>query len=97
MELQYTHAESTVKPQSLEMGVTTVYLRKDIREVKRKNEQDGSMQTYWSYDEAQMSTEEFNANANAILVDEQKASTDSQLTIMEAIADLYDVIAMMQV
>ena len=96
MELQYAHAESIVKPQSLEMGLTTVYLRKDIREMKRKNEHDDSVQTYWSYEEAQMSPEEFNSNANAILVDEQKASTDGQLTIMEAIADLYDAIAMMQ-
>lgn len=40
-----------------------------------------------------MTTEQFNQNANAILVLGQKSGDENQMAVMEAIADLYDVIA----
>ena len=94
MQIQYVYAESTVRPQSVEIGVGTVYLRKDIVLKTRTDEQNNKFQ-YWTYQEATLTTEEFNTNANAILLSDQKDGADSQLVVMEAIADLYDILAMM--
>ena len=109
MELKYTYAESSIKPQPLELCASTVYLRKDFFEQKRTDEQ-GHSTTYWAYEEAKLTPEEFNAytsfmiSKNAIagandsgnilqLVNGQAAGDNKQLIIMNAIVDLYDAIA----
>jgi len=51
--------------------------------------------SYWTYQEAALSKEEFNQNANALLMSGQKNGDGDRLAIMEAIADLYDVLAML--
>ena len=93
MQIQYVYAESTVRPQNVEVGVGTVYLRKDIILETRIDEQNNKLH-YWTYQEATLTTEEFNNNASAILLSDQKDGADSQMVLMEAIADLYDVLAM---
>ena len=92
MDLNYSYTESTVKPEPIEVGTNTVYLRKEISEISRSDEQ-GNNVSYWTYQEAKLSISEFNENANAILVSGQKSGDDNQLIIMGALADLYDVIA----
>lgn len=90
----YRYSESTVRPEALEISGSTVYLRRDISELKREDEQ-GNKTTYWTYQEATLTTEEFNQHANAILVSGQKNGDDNQLILMDAVADLYETIAMM--
>lgn len=108
MTLDYKYSESTVKPSIIYRGKSTVYIRKDIESVECF--EDGSAITYWTYQEAKLSFEEFDKYielvmaGNAIkgvndsdnisqLVDGQVNGDNNQLIIMEAIADLYDVIA----
>ena len=67
MEPEYRYSESTVRPQQVEVSGETVYIRKDITEVKREN-MDGGAISYWAYQEAALSKEEFNQNANALLM-----------------------------
>ena len=106
--LKYIPSESTKQPQTIEVGVTTVYLRKDINKVVvTENDQEI---TYWRYQEAALSHDEFNqyssliASENAIkdvdnaenirqILDGQTTGDTNQLIIMEAIADLWDAIA----
>lgn len=107
MKLDYSLAISAVKPPSIEIQKTTVYLRKDFTEIS-----DEKSRPYWSYQEAAVSHEEFNKYAteqaaiNAIKgIDDsenikdlkigQENGDNNQLIIMEAIADLYDAIASM--
>lgn len=59
MTLTYISAESTVKPEELEVGKTTVFLRRDIVEEQRDaNREDGSTITIYKYDEAKMTKDE---------------------------------------
>lgn len=92
MKLNYTHSESTVKPVEIERGKRTVYIRKNIVETE----------TGWSYEEAKLTPDEFTAYSEYLvihnvsqLLDGQQNGDNNQLIIMEAIADLYDVIATM--
>lgn len=106
MKLIYENSESTIKPLTVEVGKTTVYLRKDIKM------KDNTPDSLWTYQEAKLTHEEFNeyskvlAASNAIsneevpnnisqLVSGQANGDNNQLIIMEAIADLYDVITEM--
>lgn len=101
MKPNYLPAESTEKPQLIEMGNDTVYLRKDFAEETREN-MDQTVVKYWIYLEAKMSPSEFNEYANVLfagntteLIDSQKNVDNNQLAIMEAFTDLYDSITTM--
>lgn len=59
MALTYISAESTVKPEELEVGKTTVYLRRNIVEEQRDSRIEGdSAITIYKYDEAKMTKDE---------------------------------------
>lgn len=109
MDLQYKYAESTVKPDTLQLDGDTVYLRNSIVEFVRSDET-GNKTTYWSYQEAALTQEEFNAYVNLIaaknainsvsvpenvyqLAIGQEIADSNQLAVMEAIAELYETIA----
>ncbi len=108
MEPKYIYAESMDKPAAVEVCKNTVYLRTDISE-KMRTDASNDVIVYWSYMEATLTTEEFNTYANLVLfkngitdsgnisqlVVGQENADNNQLVIMEAIADLYDVVAMM--
>ena len=94
MELNYKYSESTVKPQEIEIGKTTVYFRKDIATEERTF--DDYTQTFYVYQEAKIPLYEFRKKAdNQAMINAMRGADnkDNQLIIMEAIADLYDVIA----
>lgn len=110
MEPKYMYAESTIKPQSIEMCKNTVYLRTDFVEKSRTDM--SNKVTYWTYQEASLTTDEFNSYVSWLmskkaingindsgnisqLVIGQKNGDNDQLIIMEAITDLYDAIASM--
>lgn len=87
MKLNYKTSISAVKPSEIEFGSTTVYLRKDISEIKN----DDTM-VLWSYQEAALSLEEFKQYSSLA----PQNLDNNQLVIMEAIADLYDKISSIQ-
>lgn len=103
MKLNYIYAESTVKPSEVELGKTTAYVRKDIQQVTR--ERDGETEIMWVYQEAKMPLDKFdeyskmaavtNAETTSQLVVGQENGDNNQLIIMEALADLYEMIATM--
>ena len=97
MEIKYVYSESTVEPKELEITKSTVYMRKDMSSENR----DGV--TFYTYKEAALSYEEFGKYYSAVLFKDveslktgQANGDNNQLVIMEAIADLYDIIASMQ-
>lgn len=103
MVITYVKAESTTKPNVVSVEKTTVYLRRNIFEdVRMKND---IPTTYYTYEEAALTHDEFSkyceeavatsaVNINE-LVNNGADSTNNQLILMEAIADLYDAIANM--
>ena len=96
MKITYVKSESTVKPDVVSIEKTTVYLRRNIVEETRTSE-DGTVSVFYVYEEAKLSHEEFSKYSNEIvitrLVENGSNNADNQLILMEAIADLYDIIA----
>jgi hypothetical protein len=101
MNITYVKSESTVKPDVVSIEKTTVYIRRNIVEEVRTYEDVST--TFYVYEEATLTHEEFSKYSNELdainsayiaqLVAEGDNSTNNQLILMEAIADLYDVIA----
>ena len=46
------------RPATLEIGVTTVYKRRNIQQITRKNE-DGEFETLWTYQEKTLTLREY--------------------------------------
>lgn len=75
MELNYKYAESTVQPTALEVTIGTVYLRKDITSITRTSPYDavaaeqGDKTTYWTYQEAELTPQEFNKYTNLLMAE----------------------------
>lgn len=109
MELNYVYSESTVKPLSIEFSKNSVYLRRNIVKETRVDETDAETVWYTyeeaclTPDEFNTYTGQLKA-VNAIngvndsdniasILTGQATGDDNQLSIMEAIADLYDLIA----
>ena len=91
MNIIYKPAVSTVKPEIMEIGKTTVFLRMGIQKEERTDAA-GNTTTFWTYQEAKMSLDEFEKYSK--LVTARKSVYDeNQMIIMEAIADLYDIVA----
>ena len=91
MNPDYKHSESRVKPTEIEVGKYSIALRRNITEDERTNE-NGDKLTFWTYEEARMSFEEFAEYSNYIMLSDQKNSKDNQLILMEAIVDLYEMV-----
>ncbi len=109
MELQYKYAESTVKPETVHIDGDTVYLRTDIAEVIRNDEQ-GNNTSYWTYQEANLNKQEFSVYANlvmsknaikgaydsekiAALMSSQEGGQELLLILLTAVVDLYSAMA----
>lgn len=60
MEPVYITAESTVRPKEIEVGVTTVYLRRNIVETQRTDPMDEGREpeTVFVYEETQLTKDE---------------------------------------
>ena len=109
MEPIYKYSESAVKPVEIEVGKHTVFLRKDIVEEKRTDadgndivfyvyrEATMSHEEFNEYSNLVAARNAINGmndskNISNLLVGQENGDTN-QLIIMEAIADLYDMIA----
>ena len=106
MELIYKTVRGSQQPRPEELALTSspdkVYLRRNITTVTEDNADTGESVQLWQYDEAILTREEYaqykaeteNAGQQQIMEKLQTTATDdSQLIIMEALADLYDLIA----
>ena len=105
MNIVYKTSESFVEPKVVEIGPTTAYIRKDVS----KDENTG-VYTYQEAKMPVKEFEQYiseltvqNAVNGAVdssniskLIAGQASGDDNQFVIMEAIADLYDAIAMLQ-
>lgn len=76
MEPTYIHAESAVRPQTLEVGITTVYLRRNIVETQKADMEGKPPVTVFTYEEAQLTKDE------ALFV-----LAENQIGLSKAVAD----------
>lgn len=111
MEPKYKYSESTVKPEVIEMNGDTVYLRTDISKIARENEVGAtttywsyqearlSQKEFNVYSSMIVSKNALNStnvpDHISQLIVGQENGDNNQLILMEAIADLYDAIAIL--
>lgn len=93
MDLEYRYSESTVKPESVEIGKTTIFIRTDIKKETR-TDTFGDEIAIWTYKEAKMSPDDFTTYASLLSSKDvvNSVNANNQLSIMDAIADLYEMI-----
>lgn len=99
MDLVYTSAESVIKQPELEIGVTTVYFRRNFRQVERSPHMDGNEpELIWEYEEAAISKDqalyllsEQNSELSQAVSDNDAINVDHEyrLTLLEL--DLDDI------
>lgn len=106
MNINYKYAESTIKPNVVEICKDRVYLRKDFStrvqamgidiDIDGDNNTDSAdstnATTFYTYNEAELSLDDFNQYISTLLVENETNMT----TIMEAIADLYTTVVSLQ-
>ena len=71
MEMTYTPSESTVEQPEIEVGVTTVYFRRNYKQIERTRMEGEEPEILWSYEEAALNKDE----ALLVLAEQQKAHT----------------------
>lgn len=90
--LEYVASQSTARPELIEVTPFGAYLRKNI--VESVDDSGDVTVTFYNYEETYMTIDQFNAYANQLLMNGQEDSTNNQLAIMEAFADLYETMLM---
>ena len=79
MKMNYTKSESTIKPELVDTSSskTTVYIRKNIIEKERVDEETGESTPYYEYDEAKLTKEEYQEYLKELeIIDIQKQRAD---------------------
>ena len=82
MKVIYKYTESAVKPEMLEINVDTVYLRKDIMSNTRADDSENSI-TMWTYQEAALTQEEFNAYTSFLMAENAIKGTNDSDNIVQ--------------
>ena len=79
MKMNYVKSESAIKPELIDTtsSKTTVYIRKNIIEKERIDKETGDSATYYEYDEAKLTKEEYQEYLKELeIIDIQKQRAD---------------------
>ena len=87
MILNYTKSQSSIKPELIDTtsSKTTVYLRKNIVEIEKTNESDNTSTTFYEYDEAKLTKQEYQEylkELSIIDIQQQRADIDYIMLMM---------------
>lgn len=77
--MNYVKSESTIKPELIDTtsSKTTVYIRKNIIEKERMDEETGESTPYYEYDETKLTKEEYQEYLKELeIIDIQKQRAD---------------------
>ena len=79
MKMNYVKSESTIKPELVDTtsSKTTVYIRKNIIEKERVDEETGESTPYYEYDETKLTKKEYQEYLKELeIIDIQKQRAD---------------------
>ena len=81
MKLNYIKSQSSIKPELIDTtsSKTTVYIRQNIVEVEKTNESDNTSTTFYEYDEAKLTKQEYQEylkELSIIDIQQQRADID---------------------
>ena len=94
MILNYVKSQSSVKPELIDTtsSKTTVYIRQNIVEVEKTNESDNTSTTFYEYDEAKLTKEEYNQYLKELsIIDIQQQRADIDYIALMTGVDLEEV------
>ena len=91
MILNYVKSQSSIKPELIDTtsSKTTVYLRQNIVEVEKTNESDNTSTTFYEYEEAKLTKQEYQEylkELSIIDIQQQRADID-YIMLMIGIAE----------
>ena len=81
MKLNYVKSQSSIKPELIDTtsSKTSVYIRQNIVEVEKTNESDNTSTTFYEYDEAKLTKQEYQEylkELSIINIQQQRADID---------------------
>lgn len=91
MKLNYVKSQSSIKPDLIDTtsSKTTVYLRQNIIEVENPNESNDTSTTFYEYDEAKLTKEEYQEYLKKLeIIDIQQQRADIDYIALMADIDL---------
>ena len=91
MILNYVKSQSSIKPELIDTtsSKTTVYIRQNIVEVEKTNENDNTSTTFYEYEEAKLTKQEYQEylkELSIIDIQQQRADID-YIMLMTGIAE----------
>ena len=91
MILNYVKSQSSIKPELIDTtsSKTSVYIRQNIVEVEKTNESDNTSTTFYEYDEAKLTKQEYQEylkELSIIDIQQQRADID-YIMLMTGIAE----------
>lgn len=94
MIINYQHHEGSqaTKPLLIDTNSSKsiVYLRENVEEITKKDEQSGEEYSIWSYDEAQLTLEEYEVYKSEAAAQLTAKVSDDNIALMEAVAETYE-------
>lgn len=92
MKLNYIKSQSSIKPDLIDTtsSKTSVYIRQNIVEVEKTNENDNSTTLFYEYDEAKLTNEEYREYLKELeIVDIQQQRADiDYILLMTGLAEV---------
>ena len=95
---QYHEGSQPAKPHAIdtESSKTIVYLRKNIEQITRTDEQSGEDINLWGYEEATLPIDEYEVYKSEAAARLSAKVADDNISIMEAITETYEQLAVTQ-
>ena len=94
MILNYVKSQSSVKPELIDTtsSKTTVYIRQNIVEVEKTNENDNTSTTFYEYEEAKLTKQEYDQYVKELsIIDIQQQRADIDYIALMTGVDLEEV------
>ena len=93
MILNYVKSQSSIKPELIDTtsSKTTVYIRQNIVEVEKNNESDNTSTTFYEYEEAKLTKQEYQEYLKELeIIDIQQQRADIDYIALMSGIDLED-------
>ena len=94
MILNYVKSQSSIKPELIDTtsSKTTVYIRQNIVEVEKTNENDNTSTTFYEYEEAKLTKQEYQEYLKELsIIDIQQQRADIDYIALMTGVDLEEV------
>ena len=94
MILNYVKSQSSIKPELIDTtsSKTTVYIRQNIVEVEKTNESDNTSTTFYEYEEAKLTKQEYQEYLKELsIIDIQQQRADIDYIALMSGIDLEEV------